>query len=103
MRAQALHRWRVLRAHLEDGVPLPRAASEAEVALRTAQRWLTRYRAEGLAGLARAPRADRGTRLWSIRCIRTAKSSPRRHIWFPQPPATSRMGSCAPPSDSRTR
>lgn len=36
-------------------VPLPRAASEAEVALRTAQRWLTRYRAEGLAGLARAP------------------------------------------------
>ncbi|WP_218942375.1 Mu transposase C-terminal domain-containing protein [Salinispora sp. H7-4] len=62
VRAQALHRWRVLRPHLEDGVPLLRAASEAEVALRTAQRWLTRYRAEGLAGLARAPRADRGTR-----------------------------------------
>ncbi|MBM0236156.1 helix-turn-helix domain-containing protein [Micromonospora sp. ATA32] len=44
-RAQALHRWRVLRPHLEDGVPLPRAAGEAGVVLRTAQRWLTRYRA----------------------------------------------------------
>lgn len=58
----ALGRWRVLRPHLEDGVPLPRAAGEAGVALRTAQRWLTRYRAGGLAALARAARADRGTR-----------------------------------------
>jgi putative transposase len=61
-RAQALCRWRVLRPHLEDGVPLPRAADEAGVALRTAQRWLTRYRDDGLAGLARPTRVDRGTR-----------------------------------------
>jgi len=32
------------------------------VRLRTAQRWLARYRADGLAGLARSTRADRGTR-----------------------------------------
>ena len=61
-RAEALRRWRMLRPHLEDGVPLPRAAAEAGEALRTAQRWLGRYRAGGLAALARAPRADRGTR-----------------------------------------
>jgi putative transposase len=61
-RALALHRWRVLRPHLEDGVSLSRAAGEAGVALRTAQRWLTRYRADGLAGLVRAVRDDRGTR-----------------------------------------
>lgn len=30
--------------------------------MRTAQRWLTRYRAGGLAALARAARADQGTR-----------------------------------------
>jgi len=61
-RAEALRRWRVLRPHLEDGVPLPRAAGEAGVRLRTAQRWLARFRADGLAGLARSARADRGTR-----------------------------------------
>ena len=43
-------------------VPLPRATDEAGEALRTAQRWLTRCRGGGLAALARAPRADRGTR-----------------------------------------
>lgn len=46
-RAEALRRWRVLRPHLEDGVPLPRAAAEAGEAVRTVQRWLTRYRAGG--------------------------------------------------------
>src|SRR5262245_59692711 len=61
-RAEALRRWQVLRPQLEDGVPLPRAAGDAGVRLRTAQRWLARYRADGLAGLARSARADRGTR-----------------------------------------
>ena len=56
-----LHRWQVLRPHLDDRVPLSRAADEAGVALRTAQRWLTRYRADGMAGLARSARTDRGT------------------------------------------
>ena len=59
-RAEAHHRWLVLRAHLEDGVPLARVAARSGIAHRTLQRWLARYRAGGLAGLGRAARADRG-------------------------------------------
>jgi putative transposase len=58
----ALERWRALRPHLEDGVPLTRAARFAGVPKRTAQRWLMSYRRGGLAGLAPHARADRGTR-----------------------------------------
>jgi len=57
---QALTRLAVLRPHIEDDVPLTRAAAEAGVALRTAQRWLARYRRSGPAGLARSPRRDAG-------------------------------------------
>jgi putative transposase len=55
-----LERFRVLLPHLEDGVPLTRLAEAEGIALRTAQRWLQRCRQQGLAGLARRPRADRG-------------------------------------------
>lgn len=51
-----------LRPHLEDGVLLEDAADAGGVSPRTAQRWLARYRVEGLAGLARPPRSDRGAR-----------------------------------------
>lgn len=61
-RAGAMVRWSVLRPHLQDGVPLARTARDAGVALRTAQRWLGRYRTDGLGGLARTPRADCGVR-----------------------------------------
>src|SRR3954452_18123815 len=53
---QAMARLTVLRPHLDDGVPLTR--TPAGVPLRTAQRWLARYRRDGLAGLTRAPRRD---------------------------------------------
>jgi putative transposase len=59
-RAEAHRRWLVLRAHLEDRVPLTRVAAESGIPHRTLQRWLARYQAGGLAGLGRAPRADRG-------------------------------------------
>lgn len=62
-RRQAMHRYEVLRPHLEDGVPLAQAARDAGVAVRTAERWLSRYRADGLAGLARSPRTPTGRRL----------------------------------------
>lgn len=62
-RRQAMHRYEVLRPHLDDGVPLARAARDAGVAVRTAERWLARYRARGLTGLARSPRAPTGRRL----------------------------------------
>jgi putative transposase len=59
-RARALERFRLLRPCLEDGVPLRRLAQQHRLALRTAQRWVERYRQHGLAGLARRPRGDRG-------------------------------------------
>ncbi|WP_422935009.1 Mu transposase C-terminal domain-containing protein [Sinomonas sp. P47F7] len=61
-REQAMARYGVLRAHLEDGASLVVAARQAGVPLRTAQRWLARYRESGLAGLARSARSDRGRR-----------------------------------------
>jgi len=55
-------RLAVLGPHLYDGVPLSVAARQAEVPLRTVQRWLASYRADGAAGLTRSRRADRGRR-----------------------------------------
>ena len=60
--AQAMERFAVLRPHLEDGISLARAIATAGVPLRTAQRWLARYRRDGLAGLVRPRRSDAGSR-----------------------------------------
>ena len=68
--ALAGRRWEVLRPHVQDGVPLPQAAREAQVPLRTAQRWLVRYRAGGLAALARPERSDRGVRRMPTELVR---------------------------------
>jgi len=59
-RALALERYQQLRPVLEDGVPLAQVVRNQHIPLRTAQRWLAQYRTYGLAGLVRAPRADRG-------------------------------------------
>jgi len=59
-RAQALARYQQLRPALEDGVPLAHVVRDQQIPLRTAQRWVAQYRTYGLAGLIRAPRADRG-------------------------------------------
>jgi putative transposase len=69
-RQTAMRRWAVLRPHVQDGVSLAVAAREAGVPLRTAQRWLARYRADGLVGLARAARVDRGRRRVPAELIR---------------------------------
>jgi putative transposase len=61
-RTVALARFTLLKPHLEDGVPLVRVAAAAGVPLRTAQRWLARYRTNGLAGLTRPARSDKGRR-----------------------------------------
>ena len=60
-REQAMARFAVLRPHLEGGVPLTRAADAAGIPVRTAGRWLARYRQSGMAGLARLNRRDAGT------------------------------------------
>jgi putative transposase len=59
-RALALERYQQLRPALEDGVLLAHMARSHQIPLRTAQRWVAQYRTYGLAGLIRAPRADRG-------------------------------------------
>lgn len=59
---EAMARFAVLRPHLEDDVPLARAARDAGVPIRTARRWLARFRRNGVVELARAGRADRGRR-----------------------------------------
>lgn len=61
-RAVVTRRWQVLRPFVQDGVPLTVAARDAGGPLRSAQRWLARYRSGGLAALARAGRSDRGAR-----------------------------------------
>jgi putative transposase len=61
-RDQALARWQVLRAYLEDGCPLVRVAGAHGVPERTLRRWLAAYCAGGLAALARRPCSDRGAR-----------------------------------------
>jgi putative transposase len=40
----AMERFAVLQPHLEENVPLARAARQAGVPVRTAERWLARYR-----------------------------------------------------------
>lgn len=55
-------RLAVLRPHINDQVPLTRAAADAGVPIRTARRWLARYRSDGPTGLGRPPRPEAGTR-----------------------------------------
>jgi putative transposase len=59
-REEAMRRFEVLRPHIEGGATLSDAAAAADVPLRTAQRWLANYRREGLAGLTKRARRDRG-------------------------------------------
>lgn len=58
----ARERFRILQPFLEEGVPLPQLAEQYGISLRTARRWVKRYRAEGLSGLECKTRSDRGTR-----------------------------------------
>jgi putative transposase len=58
----AEERVRLVRRHLEDGVPWTQLASEAGVPLRTLHRWAHAYRTDpSLGGQQRQPRSDRGT------------------------------------------
>jgi putative transposase len=61
-RTLAFERFELLRPCLEEGVPLARVVRDRGVALRTAQRRAGQYRRDGLAGLARKGRSDRGKR-----------------------------------------
>lgn len=58
----AQQRFEMLRPHLEEKRPLRVVASEASIPYRTALRWVSGYRKEGLAALARKGRTDQGGR-----------------------------------------
>ena len=60
-RQQAMVRFQIIQPFLECGVPLPEVARHHGVALRTARRWVQRYRAGGLVALSRTHRAGRGS------------------------------------------
>jgi hypothetical protein len=62
-RQVAMERFAVLQPPLATDVPLARAARHAGVPVRTAERWLARYRQRGLAGLG-WPLIPSGTRVW---------------------------------------
>ncbi len=57
-----LERWRVLRLHVEDQIPLAALARTTGVSARTLQRWLHLYRAGGIAALDPQARVDAGRR-----------------------------------------
>jgi hypothetical protein len=57
-RRRAMDCFAVLGPHLDDDVSLAAAARYAGVPIRTAERWLARYREAGLAGLVRPIRSD---------------------------------------------
>lgn len=53
-------RWKILRLHVEDHIPLAVLARDCGVPLRTLERWHARYRASGYPGLHVSKRADLG-------------------------------------------
>lgn len=61
-RQQAWERYERIRPCLDAGVPATVVAREHGLSARTVERWVARYRRDGLAGLVRTPRADRGQR-----------------------------------------
>lgn len=58
----ALARWRLLRLHVEDGIPLTALARDTATSLRTLQRWKRAYMAGGIAALNPRRRVDAGSR-----------------------------------------
>jgi putative transposase len=60
-RQEAMARFQIIQPFVECGVPLPEVARHHGVALRTARRWVQRYRAGGLVALSCTRRARRGS------------------------------------------
>ena len=77
-------RWRILRLHVEDGIPLSALARETGISLRSLERWHARYRADGYAGLETGQRSDAGTHHLPTELVRLieglALSKPRPAI-----------------------
>jgi hypothetical protein len=52
-RKLALERYKLLEPHLQNGRELRSVSKGSDVSFRTLQRWVARYKREGLAGLVR--------------------------------------------------
>ena len=59
-RTIALSRFKIIQPFLEDGVTLPNIVATDNISLSTARRWVSRYRQDGLTGLVRNQRQDKG-------------------------------------------
>ncbi len=59
-RAEAYARFELLRPTPEEGVSQAQIACTHQLSKSAVQRWVTRYREQGLAGLATMPRKDKG-------------------------------------------
>lgn len=62
LKNRALERYRLIEPYLHGSRPLVSIAAQAEVTLRTAQRWVDLYRKHGLDALAHKQRSDQGTK-----------------------------------------
>jgi putative transposase len=58
----AMERYRMIEPYLQGAQTLASVALDADVTLRTAQRWVERYRKDGLSSLSRKERIDQGSR-----------------------------------------
>lgn len=58
----ALERFQIIQPFLENEVPLPKIANHYGYNISTLKRWITTYKNEGLGGLERKKRSDKGKR-----------------------------------------
>jgi putative transposase len=56
----ALDKFEIIRPHLEDDISLPNIAKDKLIGLRTLHTWVKNYRENGLKGLERKIRSDKG-------------------------------------------
>ena len=59
-REKALCRYRLIQPFLEEGIPLTKIVAHSTESISTLRRWVQRYRKNGLTGLVRQPREDKG-------------------------------------------
>lgn len=80
----ASERWRVLRLHIDDQIPLAALARDTGIGLRTLERWNARYRADGTGGLRDQPASPTRARRVPVALIRAieglALTKPRPSI-----------------------
>ncbi len=82
--SRALERYRLIEPFLQGSRTLASIAGQADVSLRTAQRWVDLYRRHGLEALAQKQRVDRGTkRAMSQRMVETMRAWRSKSLEFP--------------------